>query len=217
MRRILSIAALVLLAGAAVNVAGTWGCAMWGPDDFPVTGDRGNAGGVSWHLEHGSSRVATWYFLLWDLPSDRFEDKQPPDAVLPTWARSVAAPPFPPVSLARSEGRQAIAVGWPLRSMRYGADTVFTGAAVTYVVREGLVVSSTPGSLGFGGILPLRPIFGGFAANTLLDAVVVLAIGVALIDARSRDRRARGCCPACAYPVGLTAQCTECGRPITKH
>ncbi len=215
MRRILSIAALVLVAGAAINVAVTWACAMWGPDDFPVTGDRGNTGGVSWHLEHGSSRVATVFVLEWDRPWHLYEDKPLPDAVFPKWAQSVAAGPIPPVAIGRTEGRYAVAAGWPLRSMRYDADTVAVGSNVTYAVREGLVVAATPGGLPFGGILPLRPIFGGFAANTLLYAVAALTIGVALLAARSRNRLARGRCPTCAYPVGQTARCTECGRPIT--
>ena len=216
MRRFLSVAILVLIAGAAINVAVTWGCALWGPDDFPVTSDRGNAGGVSWHLEHGSSRVATLFVLEWDVPWHLYEDKPLPDVVFPTWAQSIAAPPIQPASIARTEGRYAVAAGWPMRSMRYDADTATVGSTVTYTVREGWVVAATPGGLPYGGILPLRPIFSGFAANTLLYAVTVLTIGVAFFAARSYNRLARGLCPSCAYPVGQAARCTECGGVITK-
>jgi hypothetical protein len=31
---------------------------------------------------------------------------------------------------------------------------------------------------------------------------------------RRRIRARRGQCPACAYPVGASTVCTECGRPV---
>jgi hypothetical protein len=31
---------------------------------------------------------------------------------------------------------------------------------------------------------------------------------------RRRSRRRRNLCPSCAYPVGSSPVCTECGRPV---
>jgi hypothetical protein len=62
--------------------------------------------------------------------------------------------------------------------------------------------------------LPLRPIWPGFAINTLFYAAILWLL-FALPGALRRWRRIkRGLCPACAYPVGASDLCTECGKPV---
>lgn len=62
--------------------------------------------------------------------------------------------------------------------------------------------------------LPVRPVWPGFAVNTLLfSALAYVPVGV-LFWARRRARRLRGQCGACGYPVGVSAVCTECGSPL---
>ncbi len=60
--------------------------------------------------------------------------------------------------------------------------------------------------------LPLRPIWPGFAINTLFYALLVWLLCRALLHLRSFIRRRRGLCPACAFPKGESPVCVECGR-----
>jgi len=66
-------------------------------------------------------------------------------------------------------------------------------------------------------VLPLRPIWPGFAINSLFYAAVLLAMFFAPFALRRMIRRRRGRCPACAYPVGTSAVCTECGAAVVPH
>jgi hypothetical protein len=61
--------------------------------------------------------------------------------------------------------------------------------------------------------VPLRPIWPGFAINTVFYAAILWLLFAAPFAIRRRRRIKRGLCPACAYPVGDSAVCTECGTP----
>jgi hypothetical protein len=64
-------------------------------------------------------------------------------------------------------------------------------------------------------VYPLSPIPLGFAANTFLYALLLFAFFLAPRHLRRRSRRRRGLCLKCAYPVGTSAVCTECGTAIS--
>ncbi|MCI0362376.1 MAG: hypothetical protein L0219_00750 [Phycisphaerales bacterium] len=63
----------------------------------------------------------------------------------------------------------------------------------------------------------MLPIWPGFAINTIFYAAILWG-GWLLFAApglvRRRRRIKRGLCPACAYPIGASATCTECGKAI---
>jgi hypothetical protein len=64
----------------------------------------------------------------------------------------------------------------------------------------------------------LQPLLPGFAINTLYYAAILwLLVGlpVAAFALRRRRRIKRGLCPTCAYPVGASDTCTECGKRVT--
>jgi len=65
-------------------------------------------------------------------------------------------------------------------------------------------------------VVPLRPIWPGFAVNTLFYTAILWLFFVAPFALRRRRRIKRGLCPACAYPVGTSPVCTECGGPVLK-
>ncbi len=73
-----------------------------------------------------------------------------------------------------------------------------------------------PGWLGGSSfrILPLRPIWSGFAANTLFYAVVLWLLICGPFALRRFIRVRRGLCPACAYPRGESDVCSECGKAL---
>ena len=50
-----------------------------------------------------------------------------------------------------------------------------------------------------------------------IGAVIGGVVGVPFaIRHTRRDRMARGLCPKCAYPVGTSDKCTECGAPVNR-
>jgi predicted amidophosphoribosyltransferase len=65
--------------------------------------------------------------------------------------------------------------------------------------------------------LPLLPIWPGFAIDTLFYAAILWGLFAAPFALRRRRRIKRGLCPKCAYPVGESDVCTECGEPLAKH
>jgi hypothetical protein len=104
--------------------------------------------------------------------------------------------------------------------MRYRTG-ILRGALVGTVVAVGVAIyvfvdiaTSPPQEMGFGG-----PDFALAVAGFLLLVygvpAIMLAAGVgALVVRMTRSRRIkRGLCPMCAYPVGTSDKCTECGAP----
>jgi hypothetical protein len=65
-----------------------------------------------------------------------------------------------------------------------------------------------------GAVLPLRPVWPGFAINTLFYAGVLWVLWATPFALRRMIRRRRGQCPACAYPIGQSPVCTECGAAV---
>jgi hypothetical protein len=61
------------------------------------------------------------------------------------------------------------------------------------------------------------PVLPGFAINTILCAAILWR-SRPLFDApfafRRRLRLRKGQCPECAYPIGASDLCTECGKPV---
>jgi hypothetical protein len=66
-------------------------------------------------------------------------------------------------------------------------------------------------------VLLTTPLWPGFAVNTLFYAAILwpLICGASVIHRCIRRRR--GLCPWCAYPMGQSGVCTECGRPLPEH
>jgi len=65
--------------------------------------------------------------------------------------------------------------------------------------------------------LPLRPLWPGFAINTLFYAGVLWVLLAGPFALRRMIRKRRGRCAQCAYPIGQSPVCTECGAAISKH
>ena len=106
-----------------------------------------------------------------------------------------------------------VQAGWPTQTMRGYEITVTDDEAgavtapLAFVVQEG----HPP--------FPLLPIWPAFAVTTLLYAVVLwLLICGPFVPRRviRAIRAKRGGCPKCAYPVGASALCSECGHPLPR-
>ena len=63
----------------------------------------------------------------------------------------------------------------------------------------------------------LVPIWPGFALNTLFYATLLWLLLPGPFALRRFLRVRRGLCPKCAYPMGESAVCTECGRALPRR
>jgi len=115
--------------------------------------------------------------------------------------------------------------GWPMRSVRgqYWNEVVFDFQVkpTTSVQRyeghppESLWQLGIPISRGLY-YLPVAPIWSGFIINTLFYAVLLWLLWFAPFAARRMIRHRRGQCEKCAYPVGTSSICTECGAAVVR-
>jgi hypothetical protein len=65
-----------------------------------------------------------------------------------------------------------------------------------------------------GGLLPLRPVWPGLAADTFLYGAILWVLAAALARLRRFIRVRRHRCPVCGYPMGDSPVCTECGESL---
>jgi hypothetical protein len=63
-------------------------------------------------------------------------------------------------------------------------------------------------------LLPLRPLWGGLVINTGFFALAAWLLWMLAIGAIHLQRRLRGRCGHCAYPVGVSPVCSECGHKV---
>ena len=221
-RRVLMVLAL-LVAGAVVNMAVAWGCAVWIPASGPYIGERRAASLTEleadgawrfWAIERYARSGAVLYRSHWDTRSELLDCDEittrstdlKPSELAPSWA-GLRTPPA-----ADYEIRHAHAYGWPFISM--WQDYLYTGGGYGGDLVHGLQLAFLPADGGFARAVPLCPIWPGFAVNALFYAAVLCVPICGLFALRRLIRRRRGLCPACAYPMGESAVCTECGKPL---
>jgi hypothetical protein len=116
------------------------------------------------------------------------------------------------------EFQQTLSYGLPLRSMAVTGQTNRYGAGE---IPPRTLVWSIPESwrddrhADLRQFFPCRPIWRGFAINTVFYAGVLWLLFAAPSALRRRRRIKRGLCPQCAYDlrgsVGGSQQCPECG------
>lgn len=108
-----------------------------------------------------------------------------------------------------------LASGWPLLAL-YGNWTSGDGTGDQRIIEHYgvLVLPEIVASFAESSTLPLKPIWPGFAFNTLLYAAMMWLLFFAPFTVRRYFRVKRGRCAKCAYPVGVSNVCTECGAPV---
>ena len=95
--------------------------------------------------------------------------------------------------------------------LTYGQRCIFTPtsiAMVSFLDSSGLPFRTFSHSHGVAILWP------GFAINTIFYAAMLWLLFAAPGYVRRRVRVRRGLCPACAYPIGTSDVCTECGKPL---
>lgn len=113
-------------------------------------------------------------------------------------------------------------VGWPLRSFRgvqrhWGVAMKEQASVAGMIVLPDRVLGiPMPGlTTAQGRLIPVRPLWDGLAANTLLYALAAGFFGWVATRVRRRARLDRQCCAACGYDLRAalesdTVRCPEC-------
>jgi len=64
--------------------------------------------------------------------------------------------------------------------------------------------------------LPIQPLWMGLALNSVVFALMLSGFSLVAGRIRGRFRLRRGVCPSCAYPIGTSPNCTECGQELPR-
>lgn len=97
----------------------------------------------------------------------------------------------------------SVSAGWPARALageRWSDSHIALGTSAQPIRPQRL--------------LPLRPLWPGFAINTLVYGAVAWLLILAPGVLRRWSRRTRGQCERCGYPCGDSSVCSECGAPL---
>jgi hypothetical protein len=226
-KRLLLAIVVLLTTGLAVTVLVAWLIAVTvnvyeGPVESAYT-----SGEQTWFLKRQENFGSVWLFSAryqgaaqsgFDLAAGIFRIRQEdPTPLLPAGF----SPPPPPASYQRGEESAhefaGQAHGWPMRAMYFSLDEDYTVSA-SPEVEGGFVTglprwkSSVARTAPQPRVLPLRPLWPGFALNTLIFAAL---FGLVFVPSllRKRLRRQNACCPHCGYPAGPSPICSECGHP----
>ena len=104
--------------------------------------------------------------------------------------------------------------GWPTRSME-GSASALAALDDSSLVESHFLTQTDVGPFDYG-LLPLRPTWPGFAVNTIFYAALLWLLIPGPFVLRRFLRVRRGLCPKCAYPIGESSVCTECGGELKR-
>ena len=231
---------LLLVAGAIVNVTVAWGFAAR-RESLKV--ERNQQGtfviwGRPWNvvLECRFGMVDVWWYDLHDensrsIPAETLveqsnakrKERQESGRLLPsgrpvqtlsqfpTWGSFREIPSQPDIAM-----RGDIAFGLPLLSLWMSTTNDVAGNVTRNERLHGAwLVRGQVDARGNRFIaVPYRVLWPGFAINTIFYAAILWVVFFAPGRIRRTIRRRRGLCPACAYPIGTSPICTECGAAV---
>ncbi len=209
MRRRLLVIAIFLLAGAVVNVAVAWGCALWVQPEpwvnpYSVIGVPGQEGAKpmpepvsATHAKHprpdyldGATSGAAGFGLDFYVISE-----------------------WPLEEQHRVAQTSAVFAGWPMKAL-WGYHTA-SGEVSEPPSDPKILSESKSGILITSGDrwIPFLPIWPGFLANTFFYAAILWLIIPGPFALRRLIRWRRGLCPSCGYDLrhGEHEACPECG------
>ena len=200
-----------LLLGAIVNVAVAWAIVLWTPQEPTVPGMAVLPKPIPWPRPVPTD---------WPAPQRQTSGE--------TWGLSqlLTQALVQPLDAPRSPGAVS---GWGMSLFQAGWPCRCVEAQVAEVKRMGVPVRTDfrpavklPETLHFlrvrearYRVLPLRPIWLGFAINTLFYAAILWMLWLSPFVVRRVVRRKRGRCINCGYDLRGTSEggggCPECG------
>ncbi len=238
MKRRLAKLVVFLLLGAVVNVAVAWGCAAW-IDPFPrfAARIRGYShhppeydSWKTWKFERTAALrvVSVWLYDDPEVPSIRtgFIPASGPssESLVPAWA-DFLHPQYGEPSRGRFNW-VADARGWPMLSMWGGCKSRSAWVFLNGVQQSREFEAHSFRAIGFSWkddptewndfnsrLLPLAPLWPGFAINTVFYAAILWGLTLGPFTARRMIRHKRGRCIKCGYDLSHAPHegCPECG------
>ncbi len=173
---------------------------------------------VSEHRSFGSSSFWYWNIEGATVVDYRVFDPKPIEDLLPRWANDDSSRPF---FVRVYEGR-----GWPLLALSCAHETSTAAMIALYqskakgipltpegAILTGLIPARSVRGFAVPRALPLRPIWPGFAINSVFYAAILWLLTLGPFTARRFIRRRRGLCIKCGYDLrGAEHEvCPECG------
>ena len=231
MKRRLFQLAVFLLLGAILNVAVAWGCAL--SVDLGIhTPFRFGARTIAvFHRDLKETDFDGWKLMRRAAPGGRVVAVVPEKATAP---RDSADPDDVPADAASAYRRlckytdrpvnwppgswQSLvdqSRGWPMLAMCCQYEYNSYNPGTTFVV-NGIEIDDGQTVIGEAIVLPLRPIWPGFAINTLFYAAILWLVIAGRSALRRLIRRKRGLCVSCGYDLRYADHdaCPECGAAI---
>lgn len=243
-RRFLVLAAIgSLVFGLVVSVGVAWVLCLWPTRDvgstFQSSVNHRPDGEPSYHTVYSwsnSKSVGFRHIAIWQnqgyMPINRHAARRmreeilagkaglPPDQIFvrpyvePAWPAWLPVLPEDDTEYAEWGARAA---GWPMLCLASRSSTPTVGTRrsswAMRLWRATPVTGNSPHDPDKGTV-PLRPLAGGLAINTLLFAAPPFIVLAAIPVARRELRRRRGRCPVCGYDrrgLDVVSPCPECG------
>ncbi len=197
MKRHLLIIAIWLLLGAVVNVAVAWGCFVSADWVFDTRGLSITEGDVEWWSEHVPAEFPAEPSYFYISSALGYVSRNY------SWGLPGHVPH--PYHLKRCSA------GLPFRSL------FIVVVGTRNESGDSVLFRSTGLQQGPSFFLPLRPEWPGFAINTIFYAAILWLLIPGPFALRRFLRVRRGLCPKCAYPMGESSVCTECGCELPKR
>lgn len=206
----------LLLFGVVLNITVAWLCVISFEPTFGTTSSSIQPGRY-WSIGQaecfGVTRTDSSWSSGWGVKHGK-----PPHFVeqhRPQWAKAIIADPS--LNLRVEATIIDEAAGWPYRSFASDGLVRFTENPPFILKVEVSGITLSPfDQRGHGKALPLRPIWPGFALNTLFYMLFSAAIWLYIIKGSTRLRNflrlKRGHCINCGYDLRETSGgCPECG------
>ncbi len=208
-------AAIFLLLGAIVNVAVAWGCVFVHRDITPrqliskghKPGNRFEALGS---FRFGFEYVTDWGFYH-ELDQHISDDEMEPYLARKWW-------PGNPRGDESAGAIHHLGCGWPMLALAATVrfDRFIAGSGPVEVI-DGVPLEPPQLTVQRGPIpmiVPFRPLWTGFAINTLAYGLLLALLVLGRSAIMRAIRRGRGQCLNCGYPRGTSPVCTECGEAL---
>ncbi len=218
MKRHLLIIAIFLLLGAVVNVAVAWGCAIlseWPPLSLTDTDNPQWPRNVPAHWPPVRNDLEGKSLGLHSRRSvARRVDRDDKFALTEAFVIDVIRVGWPSVAFQWDSWLELEISGGSKATNRFDGHPPYTVWLIGLKPPDLLI--RQPNSQ--WRRLPIRPAtWLGLSANTLFYAGLLWLLIPGPFALRHLLRLRRGLCPKCAYPMGESSVCTECGGALLKH
>ena len=215
--------AVFLILGSIVNVVIAWSCALWAPVTSGVVLDKDQSDKLDIN-SHNLLRADTGFgykeFKPVMYPTDSewksMEMRRITVANGGRFTFSLDFTPSFPMQAKELPGIEEVRAGWPAPSLMSQQRQVAPfGEHPIESFNNGIFQPEWTYQFNpiAGRRIPLRPMWPGFAINTILYAVILWSLTLGPFTARRVIRRKRGHCPKCGYYLRgeFTSGCSECG------